>query len=194
MMKQTVAFRVALLFVLLAAMWLSPAASHAESVTVSDLLSLEMCSNRDEKGETTQLLQELDPVLFVVRHPYRNVHGPDETMYQSNEIVAGGFTGRSALKVLDAATGKVRTLLELPQGNVRDPFVHYDGKRILLSIRKNAKDDYHLYTINSDGTGLKQLTSAPNVTDIQPVWLPNGRIMFSSTRCFQNCGRTTNCS
>ncbi len=122
------------------------------------------------------------PVLFVARSQYRNTHGPDETMYQTNEHVTKYFKGGGTLRVLDVSTGKVRTLLELPGGNVRDPFVHADGKRMLLSVRKDVRDNYHIYRMNADGTGLKQLTSAPQVTDIQPVWLPNGRIMFSSTR------------
>jgi hypothetical protein len=45
----------------------------------------------DRSPETTQLLQELAPILFVARRQYKNVHGPDETMYQPNEGVAGGF-------------------------------------------------------------------------------------------------------
>jgi hypothetical protein len=123
------------------------------------------------------------PILFVRRAQYLNAHGPDETMCQSNEpVVAGCFRGRGQLKVLDAATGTTRVLLDVPQGIARDPIVHFDGRRILFSMRRDAHDDYHLYEIDSDGRNLRQLTFAPRVSDIQPVYLPDGSILFSSTR------------
>ena len=123
------------------------------------------------------------PILFVRRQQYVNTHGPDETMCQTSEpIVAGCFRGGGQLKVLDAANGTTRVLLDAPQGIARDPVVYFDGRRILFSLRRDAKDDYHLYEIDSDGHNLRQLTSAPRVSDIQPVYLPNGRILFSSTR------------
>jgi hypothetical protein len=123
------------------------------------------------------------PVLFVSRPPYPNVHGPDETMYQSNEpIVRGSFQKGGMLKLLDAATGTARTIVSSPNGMVRDPDVHFDGKKILFSMRKDIDDDYHLYEIDADGSNLRQLTFAPKVSDLQPVYLPDGRIMFSSTR------------
>ena len=122
-------------------------------------------------------------ILFVSRAQFANVHGPDETMYQSNEPgVAAAFRGGGSLKVLDVAAGKVRTLLAVANGIVRDPVVHFDGQRILFSMRRDKNDDYHLYEIHADGTGLRQLTAAPRVSDIYPVYLPNGQIMFSSTR------------
>lgn len=123
------------------------------------------------------------PILFVRRPQYVNTHGPDETMYQRNEpVVAGCFRGGSQLKVLDPASGTTRVLLDVPQGIARDPVVHFDGRRILFSMRRDAQEDYHLYEIDADGGRLRQLTFAPNVSDIQPVYLPNGRILFSSTR------------
>jgi len=123
------------------------------------------------------------PVLFVNRPDYIIVHGPDESMYQANEkVVRHAFQAGGALKVLDAASGKVSTVIASTNGMVRDPEIYFDGRKILFSMRNSIDDDYHLYEISADGSGLKQLTSAPKVSDIQPVYLPNGRIMFSSTR------------
>ncbi|MGO8753370.1 MAG: hypothetical protein ACLQNE_46125 [Thermoguttaceae bacterium] len=123
------------------------------------------------------------PILFVRRSQYINAHGPDETMCQTNEpIAAVCFRGGGQLKVLDAAADTTRVLLDLPQGIARDPVVRFDGRRILFSLRRDPKDDYHLYEIGSDGRNLRQLTFAPRVSDIQPVYLPSGRILFSSTR------------
>jgi hypothetical protein len=64
----------------------------------------------------------------------------------------------------------------------RDPDVSFDGKRILLSMRRNREDDYHIYEISADGTGLRQLTTGGGISDIDPIYLPDGRILFTSTR------------
>ena len=69
-----------------------------------------------------------------------------------------------------------------PEGRLRDPDVYFDGKRIVFSLRKNIRDDYHLYEINADGSGLKPLTSAEGVSDIDPIYLPDESIVFTSSR------------
>ena len=117
------------------------------------------------------------PILFVVRQQYRPDHHNTETMFQTGEINTASFTGGSALKTVDLATGAVKTLLELSEGVVRDPDVSFDGRKILVSIRRNRKDDYHLYELNADGSGLRQLTAGQGVTDIDPIYLPDGRIL-----------------
>ncbi len=83
---------------------------------------------------------------------------------------------------LDLRTGEVTTLLEDPQGGVRDPQVHYDGRRILFSYRPGGTEHYNLYEINPDGSGLRQLTDGP-FDDIEPTYLPGGDIVFCSSRC-----------
>ncbi len=88
-------------------------------------------------------------------------------------------------------SGKLTALLDDPRGGVRDPQVHYDGRRILFSYRKGGTEQYHLYGVNADGTGLRQLTDGP-YDDIEPTYLPNGEIVFVSTRCkrWVNCWLT----
>ena len=89
------------------------------------------------------------------------------------------------------ASGKLTPLLDDPRGGVRDPQVHYDGSRILFSYRKGGTENYLLYEINADGTGLRQLTEG-SYDDIEPTYLPDGRIVFVSTRCkrWVNCWLT----
>ena len=55
-------------------------------------------------------------------------------------------------------TGKLATLLDDPRGGVRDPQVSYDGQKILFSYRQGGTEQYHLYEVNADGTGLRALT------------------------------------
>ena len=70
----------------------------------------------------------------------------------------------------------------MPEGIARDPEVSFDGTRILFSMRRDSKDDYHIYEIDADGTGCGSSRSARAVSDIDPLYLPDGRILFTSTR------------
>jgi hypothetical protein len=123
------------------------------------------------------------PILFVVRAQYRPDHHNTETMFVTGECNTSSFVGGGALKTIDfAREGTVTTLLETKDGLVRDPEVRFDGKRIVLSLRQNIQDDYKLYEMNTDGSDVKQLTFAKGVADIDPFYLPDGDIAFSSTR------------
>ncbi len=92
---------------------------------------------------------------------------------------------------LNLRTGKLTLLIDDPQGSVRDPAVHYDGKRILFSYRKGGTENYLLYLINSDGGGLRRITEG-KFDDYEPCWLPDGGIAFVTTRArrWVNCWST----
>jgi len=125
------------------------------------------------------------PILFVVRNQYRPDHHNTATFFPAaqHEYNDGAFSPGGALKAIDfAAGGTVRTLLEIPQGVIRDPDVHFSGGKILFSMRTSSADSYHLYEVNADGSGLRQLTFAKDVDDLDPLYLPDDRIAFSSTR------------
>jgi len=122
------------------------------------------------------------PIVFVVRDQYPGDHHNTATMFQTGEINAGKFHGPGAIKVIDFAQGQVRTLLEVPDGVARDIEVSFDGTKILFSMRLDRDDDYHIYEMNADGTGLVQLTFGSGISDIDPIYLPDGKIMFTSTR------------
>ncbi len=147
-------------------------------------------------------MQDVEEVVFAVRrrpagtHWYDNMGRCFKGQYNitkgfnldNTEGMTGGTqywlypeTGGGRLSAVNVRTGKVRDILNDPEGNVRDPFVHYDGKTILFSYRKGGTHRYHLYEIQSDGTGLKQLTSG-DYDDIEAIYLPNDEIMFVSTR------------
>jgi len=121
-------------------------------------------------------------IIFAVRqadsdgHWYANfgynIINPARTYYHP-----GGRLCRLNLK-----TGKVTTLLEDAAGGVRDPQVHYNGAKVLFSYRKGGQPHYHLYEIHADGTGLRQLTDGP-FDDVEPTYLPDGNIIFCSSRC-----------
>lgn len=122
------------------------------------------------------------PLLFVVRPQYRPDHHNSATMFQTGEVNTGSFVGGGAIKTIDLATGTVKTLLEVRDGIARDPDVSFDGTKILFSMRRNREDDYHIYEMNADGSGLRQITDGSGLTDVDPIYLPDGRILFTSTR------------
>ena len=121
-------------------------------------------------------------ILFVVRAQYKADHHNTETFFQTHEFNTDSFAGGAALKALDPRTGRVRTLLESAEGMIRDPDVHFSGRKIIFSMRKNITEDYKIFEIGTDGHGLSQLTFTPGVTDIDPFYLPDDSIAFSSTR------------
>lgn len=89
------------------------------------------------------------------------------------------------------SSNRLTTLLDDPRGGVRDPQVSYDGTKILFSYRKGGTENYLLYEMQVDGTGLHQLTTG-EYDDIEPSYLPSGEIVFVSTRCkrWVNCWLT----
>ena len=130
----------------------------------------------------------IDELIFAVRmvdrdgHWYANFatwsNNPKRTLYHD-----GGKLCRFHL-----ASAKTTVLLDDAKGGVRDPQMHYDGKKILFSYRKGGQPYYHLYEINIDGTGLTQITDGP-CDDIEPTYMPDGSIVFCSSRC----NRMVNC-
>ena len=123
------------------------------------------------------------PILFIVRPQYRSSYHAIDTLFHTDEANTRDFEGGGAMKLIDFAEGgKTRTVLDVPQGIARDPEVHFTGKQIVFALRRHAAEDWHLWEIHADGTGLRQLTSASGVCDFDPLYLPDDSILFSSTR------------
>jgi Hydrazine synthase alpha subunit middle domain len=87
---------------------------------------------------------------------------------------------------MDGLYGKVRSLVSDPTGAIRDPAVSWDGQRVLFAWKKSLnEDDYHLYEFNVVSNTVRQITSGAGFADYEPAYLPNGDIIFASTRCVQ---------
>jgi hypothetical protein len=99
------------------------------------------------------------------------------------------FLPGGALCVLDLSAGiygNVQTLIRDPEGVIRDPDVSYDGTRILFAWKKGDRtDDYHLYEWEVAGGRVRPLTAGIGYADYEGCYLPNGDILFNSTRCIQ---------
>lgn len=126
-------------------------------------------------------------ILYIEREQYAPDHHNTATLFQCGEINESSFAPGGAMRIYDVESGTTHTLIETSEGVVRDPELSFDGKKIIFSMRKNSQDFYHIYEINVDGSGLKQLTFAKGVSDIDPLYLPDGGIVFTSTRQPKYC-------
>ncbi|MFZ2643515.1 MAG: hypothetical protein WA117_21165, partial [Verrucomicrobiia bacterium] len=82
-----------------------------------------------------------------------------------------------------APDGKLAQLMpQLPlHGSFWRPDVSFDGKRIVFCFKPHNEKSFHLYEINADGTGLRQITDG-EFDDLDPIYTPDGHIVFSTTR------------
>ncbi|HUT24530.1 MAG TPA: hypothetical protein VM492_09330, partial [Sumerlaeia bacterium] len=87
---------------------------------------------------------------------------------------------------LDDLYGRTRVLIDDPNGVIRDPDVSYDGKCVLFAWKKSDReDDYHLYEMTVASGDVRQITFGLGFADYEGAYLPNGDIVFNSTRAVQ---------
>lgn len=87
----------------------------------------------------------------------------------------------ASIRILDPSSPETppRTVFHDPQMCLWWINLSYDAKTIFFAGRKGAH--WHVYEIGVDGENLRQITSG-NHSNISPVLLPSGEIMFVSTR------------
>jgi hypothetical protein len=137
-------------------------------------------------------LADVADVVFSVRSVGHDGHWYANFGYwaaNSDRMMYG--KGGGGLFKLNIRSGEVSTIFDAAGGSARDPYMHYDGEKMLFSYRKADSIYYHLYEINIDGTGLRQITGG-EFDDLEGVYLPDGGILFCSSRCnrWVNCWHT----
>ncbi len=129
---------------------------------------------------------ELDftKILLVERHAIKSSHV--YTYHEEGNMPGGG------LYVFYLETQSLKKILASNDGLILDANLHYDGKQILFSWKKEMTDFFQLYIIQTDGTGLKQITNHPS-NNFNACWLPNNEIAFLSDRkpAYAYCWKTT---
>jgi hypothetical protein len=131
----------------------------------------------------------LRPIVFVKQVPPAFSH--QLTQYYGRYARPGG-----GLFVLDrpGKSMEARDIVagSLPMGSYMHPEVSWEGNAILFAYCQTDSTPadriqgapgryYHLYSIRPDGSGLRRLTDGP-FNDFAPRFLPNGKIVFISTR------------
>ena len=105
---------------------------------------------------------------------------------------AEGFRPGGGLYVLSLKDGALKRLIDASQGEILDCNISYEGDALLFSWKKTVADTYHVYRMNVDGTGLRQITKG-KTHNMNACWLPDGGIVFLSDRkpAFAYCWNTT---
>ena len=85
---------------------------------------------------------------------------------ESSRFANGPYQGKRFLDVAEA---------------VRSFDLSFDGKRVVFAWVQPSPKALKIVRVNIDGSDLRQLTDG-EYDDLDPVWLPNGRIVFVSTR------------
>ena len=133
------------------------------------------------------VLRQAPRIIFTKHHTIR----PSFFAYTEGQSDAQNerhFVPGSELCLLEmeGPYGKVRTLVADPTGAIRDPAVSWDGKRVVFAWKKSLdNDDYHLYELDTTTSQVRQITSGAGFADYEPAFLPNGDLIFASTRCVQ---------
>lgn len=79
--------------------------------------------------------------------------------------------------------GTTRKLLEDRHGMMRDVDASFDGRRLLFAWKKSDRlDDYHIHEYDPASGSVRQLTTGLGRADYEPIYLPDGDILFTSTR------------
>jgi hypothetical protein len=138
---------------------------------------------------------DIERILFAKHHNFGGFLVGYHENISSNTLgmqtLDDNWQNGGALCVLNMKNyySKQEYLLKKTDGVPRDPCVSFDGKKIVFAISGAKGKGYKIYEMEVDNPSkLKQLTSDPAtdviVADYEPCYLPNGDIVFSSTRCF----------
>ncbi len=132
-------------------------------------------------------LIDFSEILFIDQPYPQGQEWAHEARHRNGIMAVPG--GR--LLVLDGLHpgGRIRKLAPQSPGSFWRPDLSFDAQKIVFCYKANDDNAFHLYEMNLDGTGLRQLTFG-DYDDIDPIYLPDGHIMFSTSRCntYIRCG------
>ena len=125
---------------------------------------------------------DFDSVLFVDGPYPEGSEWRHETRHRLGYMGVPG--GRLMILKGLSPTGKQTRLMpqEPLSGAFWRPDLSFDAKKVLFCFMPHNEKAFHIYEINIDGTGLKQLTGG-HFDDLDPIYLQDGKhIMFLTTR------------
>ena len=175
------------------------AAGAAPNATVSYLDGSDLLYDLMETATTFVVAQQ--KALGASHYAYT------EALYEESTGEAASGVGtemqfhpgsRLVMITLEAEGDRVKktetVILNCESGVVRDPDVSADGTRLLFSMKAFPDDDFHIYEMDltSPEFTYEQLTFGSGVADFECKYLPNGEILFQSSRAIQtvDCWKT----
>jgi len=140
-----------------------------------------------------------DEIIFVKRKPYSSDHYYTDI---NNGTSGDRFLAENGIYIYNVRTGRERpvvTAASLPGGTgfIGKLSLSFDAEKVIFDFRENPRSGFRIWEVEVDGTGLRQVLQPPadegekvarwgkpwHTDDIHPCYLPDGRIIFSSTRC-----------
>ena len=127
--------------------------------------------------------------LLCIDNPY--VHG-SEAVHEIRHRHEDTATPGGRLLVLDGLRPDARVRKLAPSGVAAAfwrPDLSFDGTKVLFCMKAADQPAYHLYEVGLDGKGWRQITDG-DYNDLDPIYAPDGGIIFSTTRCnhYLRCG------
>jgi len=171
------------------------------SESISDAWKRDIAALRRDVLLGDNRLIDFDRLVFIRRQTYHSSH------FYTDFIDGVGRYGGN-LCILDLPTGEVTGLLpEMAEGIFGRFDLSFDARKIVFDWKKAPREGFRIFEVGIDGRGLRQLTFPPDdeeariakydnsanggtarmyyhqTDDMHPCYLPDGGVMFTSTRC-----------
>ncbi len=130
-------------------------------------------------------LLDFDKLLLVRRR--ENQMGLPQNWQGNCSLPTTGYDNQIAVLSPVRPGGKVSKLFQPERGAfVGDINLHFDAAKMLVSL-PDANNRWQIYELGVNGRGLRRVSVGDfdDVDNYDPCYLPDGRIIFCSTRCFQ---------
>lgn len=101
--------------------------------------------------------------------------------YTEFDLPCPSKIGRKLYMLKPGLNAKPRVLLDAGAGVIGSPSATFDGSALLVAAALGGEKFFHIYRVPPDGGTPQRLTDGP-FHDIDPAELPDGRIVFTSTR------------
>jgi len=130
-------------------------------------------------------LLDFDRLLLVKRGAKSPSLGLPRNWQSNSSLPKSGFDDEIAVLSPPGNDGELTPLFR-PEGGkfVGDVDLHFDAGRMLFSM-PGSHNHWQIFEIGVDGTGLREVTGEqPDVDSYDACYLPDGKIVFTSTGCF----------
>ena len=101
--------------------------------------------------------------------------------YTEFDLPCPSKIGRKLYTLKPGVGAKPRLLFDAGAGVIGSPSVSFDGQSLFVAMARAGEKFYHIHRIPVAGGEPQRLTDGP-FHDIDPTELPDGRIVFTSTR------------
>lgn len=128
------------------------------------------------KDKADAMVRSCPPLAFIRRAKY-GMRGTNAVMFSQRTIKGSAIC---IYDPSDSAAG-AKTIFETENGFIFDMNASYDGRKLVFSYKQELDQPFHIWEIGTDGKGLRQLTDGA-YHDVSPVYYPDGRIIFTSSR------------